>query len=162
MLQVTLAKDHTKWNFDALLELIEGPLLNHKRMEEAIKVSRFTRKIMSFFLPFNHRFSDLPRIKVCRSAFVRLPNNLNALSQANDRWVRLGCSFLTTLMASPDGLRFLAEDEFLKQIVKSFTQLDPVIASLLYHTFMIDMTVPSSTALKIQIPSFQRRGCLRR
>jgi rapamycin-insensitive companion of mTOR len=60
-----LTKDHTKWNFDTLLDLIEGPLLNPKRMEEAIKVSRFTRRLTSFFHPFSHRFSDLPRGKVC-------------------------------------------------------------------------------------------------
>jgi len=60
-----LTKDHTKWNFDSLLDLIEGPLLNPKRMEEAIKVSRFIRRLTSFFHPFSHRFSDLPGGKVC-------------------------------------------------------------------------------------------------
>lgn len=45
----------------------------------------------------------------------------------NTRWVRLGCSLLTTLLASPDGIRFLAsEDDLLKQLVKCFAQLDPV------------------------------------
>lgn len=63
--QVMLTKDHTKWNFDTLLDLIEGPLLNPKRMEEAIKVSRFIRRLTSFFHPFSHRFSVLPRAKVC-------------------------------------------------------------------------------------------------
>ena len=38
--QVMLTKDHTKWNFDTLQELVEGPLHNPKRMEEAIKVLR--------------------------------------------------------------------------------------------------------------------------
>ncbi|KAG9315833.1 Rapamycin-insensitive companion of mTOR, N-term-domain-containing protein [Chiua virens] len=106
--QVMLTKDNTKWNFDMLQELIDGPLLNPKRLEEAIKVSRFMRRLISFFHPFSHRFSDLPR------------------RQPNFRWVRLGCNLLTTLLASPDGVRFLmAEDEFLNQIVKSFAQLDP-------------------------------------
>lgn len=59
-----LTKDSTKWNFDALQELVEGPLQNSKRMEEAIKVSRYMRKLMSFFHPFNHRFSDLQRTTV--------------------------------------------------------------------------------------------------
>jgi large subunit ribosomal protein L17e len=59
-----LTKDYNKWSFDTLQELIEGPLLNPKRMEEAIKVSRFIRRLMSFFHPFNHRFSDMPRVKV--------------------------------------------------------------------------------------------------
>jgi rapamycin-insensitive companion of mTOR len=59
-----LTKDYTKWSFDSLQELIEGPLLNPKRMEEAIKVSRFIRRLMTFFHPFSHRFSDMPRVKV--------------------------------------------------------------------------------------------------
>lgn len=59
-----LTKDHTKWNYEMLQELIEGPLLNPKRMEEAVKVSRFIRRLMSFYHPFSHRFSDMERNKV--------------------------------------------------------------------------------------------------
>ena len=82
--------------------------MNPKRMEEAIKVSRYPRKLMSFFHPFSHRFSDLAKTKY------------------NTRWVRLGCLFLNALLSSADGIRFLQEDDFLNQIVKSFAQLDPV------------------------------------
>ena len=121
-----LTKDYMKWGFDMLQELIEGPLLNPKRMEEAIKVSRFIRRLMSFFHPFSHRFSDMPRIKVhcrlcCQTILVLI------FHKSNIKWVRLGCSLMTTLIASPDGVRYLAtEDQFLAQIVKSFAQLDPV------------------------------------
>jgi hypothetical protein len=59
-----LTKDHTKWNFEVLHDLIEGPLLNPKRMEEAIKVSRFIRRLLAFFHPFSHRFSDMENDKV--------------------------------------------------------------------------------------------------
>lgn len=62
--QVILTKDHTKWNFDTLSEFVEGPLLNAKRMEEAIKVSKFMRRLMSFFYPFQHRFSDIKKLPV--------------------------------------------------------------------------------------------------
>ncbi|KAF8627432.1 hypothetical protein AX17_006246 [Amanita inopinata Kibby_2008] len=106
--QVMITKDYTKWNYDTLLEIIEGPLLNHKRLEEAIRVSRFIRRLMTFFHPFNHRFSDITK------------------SQATVKWVRLGCSLLNTLMKSPEGVRYLSvEDHFLMQIVKGFAQLDP-------------------------------------
>ena len=40
--------------------------------------------------------------------------------------MKLGCSLLNALLASSDGLKFLADDDFLNQIVKSFAQLDPV------------------------------------
>ncbi|KAL4073251.1 Rapamycin-insensitive companion of mTOR, N-term-domain-containing protein [Scleroderma yunnanense] len=106
--QIMITKDSTKWSFEVLQELVEGPFLNPKRLEEAIKVGRFMRRLMAFFHPFSHRFSDMPK------------------KQQNLRWVRLGCSLLTTLLASPDGVRFLLiEDDFLKQIIKSFAQLDP-------------------------------------
>ena len=101
-------KDQTKWNFDTLQDLLEGPFLNPKRMEETIKASRYIRKLMSFFHPFSHRFSDLTKTK------------------SSIRWVRLGCLFVSALLASPDGIRFLQEDDFLNQIVKCFAQLDPV------------------------------------
>ena len=60
-----VTKDHTKWNFDTLQDLLEGPLLNPKRMEEAIKVSKYIKRLLSFYHPFSHRFSDMPRNKVC-------------------------------------------------------------------------------------------------
>ncbi|KAJ7095819.1 Rapamycin-insensitive companion of mTOR, N-term-domain-containing protein [Mycena belliarum] len=109
--QVMLTKDYTVWKFDVLQELIEGPLLNPKRLEEAIKVSRFIRRLLSFFHPFGSgstKFCDLPRTKTTL------------------KWVKLGCSLLTTLTASADGVRYLStEDPFLSQIMKSFAQLDP-------------------------------------
>ncbi|KAJ7644182.1 Rapamycin-insensitive companion of mTOR, N-term-domain-containing protein [Roridomyces roridus] len=113
--QVIVTKDYNVWKFDLLQELIEGPLLNPKRLEEAIKVSRFMRRLMVFFHPFGSgmRFCELPKTK------------------ANHRWLKLGCSLLTTLTASPDGVRYLStEDPFLPQIMKCFAQLDPSNAAL--------------------------------
>lgn len=68
--QVPVTKDHTKWNYDALQDLIEGPLLNPKRMEEAIKVIKIVKKLMQFYYPFNHKFSDLAKTKVCMQFIV--------------------------------------------------------------------------------------------
>ncbi|KAF8578071.1 hypothetical protein K439DRAFT_1395907 [Ramaria rubella] len=105
--QVMLTKDQTKWNFEILTDLIEGPLLNPKRQEEAFKVSKWGKRLMWFFHPYNHRFADLPKTK------------------SNLRWVRLGCTLLVTLLSNADGQRFLSEDPFLLQIVGCFAQLDP-------------------------------------
>lgn len=60
-----ITKDSTKWSFEVLQELVEGPFLNPKRLEEAIKVGRFMRRLMAFFHPFSHRFSDMPKKQVC-------------------------------------------------------------------------------------------------
>ncbi|KAF7968454.1 hypothetical protein HWV62_30535 [Athelia sp. TMB] len=106
--QVMLTNNNSKWNFEVLQDLIEGPLLHPKRMEEAIKVGRFIRRLLAFFHPFSHRFSDMDNNK------------------ANQRWVKLGCSLMSTLMSSSEGVRFLStEDLLLKQLTKSFAQLDP-------------------------------------
>ncbi|KAF8645235.1 hypothetical protein AX16_008062 [Volvariella volvacea WC 439] len=106
--QLMVTKDYTKWNVELLQELVDGPLLHHRRMEEALKVNRFIRRLMGFFYPFSHRFSDLPRYK------------------SNTKWVKLGCSLLTTLLSTTDGVRYLStEDQFLMQITRCFAQLDP-------------------------------------
>lgn len=106
--QVMSTKDPTKWDYEALQAFIEGPLLVPKRMEEAIKASRFIRRLMSFYLPFSHQFSDMKRTK------------------ASSRWVKLGCTLMSTLMATPEGVKYLlVEDQFLSQIRRSFAQLDP-------------------------------------
>ena len=47
--------------------------------------------------------------------------------QLTVKWVKIGCSLLSTLLANPDGVKYLAsEDEFLPQLFKGFSQLDPV------------------------------------
>ena len=102
-------RDYTRWNYEPLLDLIEGPFLNPKRLEEVIKLSKFIKRLMSFFHPLSHRFSEVKKTK------------------ANLKWVKLGCTLITTLIANPDGLKFLEkEDELLPQISKCFAQLEPV------------------------------------
>ncbi|PCH40022.1 hypothetical protein WOLCODRAFT_136614 [Wolfiporia cocos MD-104 SS10] len=110
--QVMVTKDQTKWNYDVLLDLIEGPLtVNPKRMEEAIRVSKWMKRLVSFYHPFSHRFCDLARTKV------------------NIRWIKLGCLLMNALISSTEGIRFLTEDDLLSQLVKSFAQLDPFNAT---------------------------------
>jgi large subunit ribosomal protein L17e len=66
--QVLYTKDHTKWNFDLLMEIVEGPLLNPKRLEEVFRVSKFGRRLLSFFHPLNRRFSDIKKTRVRSSS----------------------------------------------------------------------------------------------
>ncbi|KAF8755179.1 Rapamycin-insensitive companion of mTOR, domain 5 [Rhizoctonia solani] len=116
--QVMLHKEAIKWNLDSLTELIEGPLLNPKRFEEAMKVSRFGRKLMSFFYPNSKAFSEMKNTK------------------SNARYIKLGCTLMTTLISTPDGQRYLmTEDTLLKQIVECLEQIDPKLKvfNCLYH-----------------------------
>lgn len=48
------------------METIQGPLLNPRRLEEALKASKFGRRLLGFFQPLNLRFSAIKRTKVRR------------------------------------------------------------------------------------------------
>jgi rapamycin-insensitive companion of mTOR len=61
---VLSSKDHTKWNFETLTVLLEGPLLSPKRLEEATRGSKFIRRVVHFFYPFNYKYSDMSNTKV--------------------------------------------------------------------------------------------------
>lgn len=44
------------------------------------------------------------------------------------KFVKLACTTITTLLANPDGVRYLLEDKLLRQIAECLIQLDPVSA----------------------------------
>lgn len=62
--QVLSTKDHTKWNYDMILELLEGPLLNPKRLDESMRATKFMRRLLGFYHPFACRFSDIRKSRV--------------------------------------------------------------------------------------------------
>ena len=63
VVQVMQTKDFTKWNYEALQDVVDGLMYNQKRLEEVIK-ARFIRRLMAFFSPFSHRFSDIRKNRV--------------------------------------------------------------------------------------------------
>ncbi|TIB81103.1 hypothetical protein E3Q22_01432 [Wallemia mellicola] len=109
--QVLVTKDNVRWNYDIVNDLLEGPLLNPRRLEEAFKNTKLIKRLMSFYHPFNLRFSNTKKTK------------------PNMRWVRLGCQLVTTFLTSEEGRRYLAEDKLLRQLSDCFSQLDPLHAS---------------------------------
>jgi len=62
--QVLLDRSHIRWNYEIIIDLVEGPLLNPKRLDEAIKATKFVRRLFSFLHPFNNRFSTIKRTRV--------------------------------------------------------------------------------------------------
>lgn len=105
--QVLNHTSYIKWKWDVILGLIEGPLTNAKRLDEAIKSSKFMKRVAGFYRPFKHRFSD-----------VR--NN-----QFNQRYVRYGCALIKTLLQTQVGVQYLAESKLLRQIAECLAQVDP-------------------------------------
>ncbi|KAF8305657.1 hypothetical protein DL93DRAFT_2172481 [Clavulina sp. PMI_390] len=108
--QVMSQTSHTKWNFETLTALVEGPLLNPKRLEEALKGTRFGKKLMPFFWPRSGKFATLEK------------------TPENAKWIQFACSWITVLVTSRDGagIRFLgAEDALIPQLASCFAELLP-------------------------------------
>ncbi|BFZ59731.1 hypothetical protein YB2330_000747 [Saitoella coloradoensis] len=106
--QVPSTKNFTKWNWDTLLELVQGPLRNPKRLEESIRASHLMRRLISFFKPFKFRYSNMKKTK------------------PNQRYTTFGCALLKTLLSNQEGIRYLTESKLVKQIAECLSQLEPV------------------------------------
>ncbi|KAK9419272.1 putative Rapamycin-insensitive companion of mTOR, N-term-domain-containing protein [Seiridium unicorne] len=96
-----------KWNWDVVLRIIEGPLTNGKRLEEAIKASKFVKRIMSFYRPFKYRFSGTKS------------------HRNSQKYIRVGCALMHTLLQTPEGRRYLADNKLLRQLAECLAQCDP-------------------------------------
>lgn len=103
--KVLQTKDYSVWNWNILSELIEGPLVNPKRIEVLARTTKFFRRLLVFYRPMRYRFSKVKQ-------GTRLAT----------RYIQVGCEFFKTLTATAEGLKILLDD----------TKLIPQIASLLY------------------------------
>ncbi|SCU95116.1 LAME_0F10792g1_1 [Lachancea meyersii CBS 8951] len=103
--RVLQTKDFSLWNWGILLDLIEGPLLSPKRLEDLAKTTKFFRRLLVFYRPMRYRFSKI-----------------NRNSRLAGRCVHVGCNLIKTLTSTAEGIRILNDD----------TKLLPQIASLLF------------------------------
>ncbi|KAI8634900.1 Rapamycin-insensitive companion of mTOR, N-term-domain-containing protein [Xylariaceae sp. FL1651] len=76
----------TKWKWEIVLRIIEGPLTNGKRLEEAIKASKFIKRVVGFYRPFKYRFSEVPN------------------TRTTQKYVRVGCALMHTLLQTAEGI----------------------------------------------------------
>jgi rapamycin-insensitive companion of mTOR len=104
--QVLNTVNWIKWKWDLILRIIEGPLTNPKRLDEALKGSKFMKRLVGFYRPFKYRFSTIPNTK------------------PNQRYIRAGCALLRTLLQTPEGTKYLAENKLLRQIAECLAQVD--------------------------------------
>ncbi|PGG99617.1 hypothetical protein AJ79_08477 [Helicocarpus griseus UAMH5409] len=95
-----------KWKWDLIHNIIEGPLTNPKRLDEAIRGSKFMKRLMGFYRPFKSRFSIIRN------------------SKPNQRYVRTGCALMRTLLQTTEGTKYLAENKLLRQIAECLAQVD--------------------------------------
>ena len=105
--QVINHSSYLKWKWDLLSGLIEGPLTNPKRLDEAIKTAKFMKRVVGFYRPFKQRFCNVRN------------------TRPNQRYVRTGCALIKTLMQTSLGMQYLAESKLLRQIAECLAQIDP-------------------------------------
>lgn len=105
---VLSSSNYLKWNWEIVLKLIEGPLTIGKRVEDAAKASKFMKRLMGFYRPFKYRFAD---VKSTRNT---------------QKYVRVGCALMHTLLQSNQGIDYLANNKVLRQIAECLAQCDPV------------------------------------
>jgi hypothetical protein len=98
--------NYIKWKWDLIHRIVEGPLTNPKRLDEAIKGSKFMKRLIGFYRPFKYRFSMVPNTK------------------PNQRYIRTGCALMRTLVQVPEGTKYLAENKFLRQAAECLAQVD--------------------------------------
>ncbi|KAI4144916.1 MAG: hypothetical protein LQ340_006494 [Diploschistes diacapsis] len=103
--QVIAHAGYQKWRWDLILDIIEGPLQNPKRLEEAMS-TKFLDRIVGFYRPFKFRFSDAKNTK------------------PNQRYVRAGCALMKSLLRTSQGVDFLAANKCIRQIAECLAQLD--------------------------------------
>ena len=104
--QVLTSVNYLKWKWDLINDLIEGPLLNPRRLEEAIKATKFLKRLTAFYRPFKYRFSDVKNTK------------------PNQRYVRIGCALMKTLLQNQEGILYLSENKLLRQVAECVAQVD--------------------------------------
>ncbi|UZJ53770.1 hypothetical protein CBS101457_003090 [Exobasidium rhododendri] len=112
------AKDYTKWNIDVLIHIFEAIAGNPKRLEETIRSSKIIKRVLAFYHPFTLQYAAVP-------------NNVKT-----QRYTKLGCVMLSTLLSYPDGIRTLAEDKLLKEIRESL-ETDMISSTRTHDTLTI-------------------------
>jgi hypothetical protein len=104
--QVLNTVNFTKWRWDLIQNIIDGPLLNAKRLDEAMKATKFIHRLLGFYRPFKYRFSEVKNTK------------------PNQRYVRAGRALLRSLLHNPEGVKYLSDSKFIRQVAECLSHFD--------------------------------------
>ena len=96
----------SKWRWDIIQNSIDGPMLNPKRLDEAIKVTKYVHRLLNFFRPFRYRFSDVKNTK------------------PNQRYVKAGASLMRTLLKTKEGAAYLGDSKTVRQLAECLSHFD--------------------------------------
>jgi len=96
--QVLSSKDYTRWKWDIISDLIEGPLNNPTLAIFACSKTKFVKRILSFLKPSKRLFCKL------------------SWSQGHLKYVRTACQLLELLVSTEPGTEFLKDTKLLPEI----------------------------------------------
>ncbi len=65
------------------------------------------KRMMSFYRPFKYKFSEVKS------------------SRNSQKYVRVGCALMHSLLQTPEGTKYLADSKLLRQIAECLAQVDP-------------------------------------
>lgn len=106
------SSNYMKWNWEVIMKIIDGPLQIGKRLDEAVKASKFMKRIMSFYRPFKYKFAEVKN------------------TRNTQKYIKAGCALMHALLQSQEGIKFLADSKLLRQIAECLAQCDPVSGQL--------------------------------
>jgi rapamycin-insensitive companion of mTOR len=104
--QVLSTATWQKWNWSVIQTIISGPMANPKRLDEALKSTKFVQRIGNFYRPFKMRFSEIKNTK------------------PNQRYVKAGVTFISTLLQNSDGVKYLMESKLIRQLAECLSIYD--------------------------------------
>lgn len=104
--QVLNSTNWAKWNWTIVTSIIDGPLLNPKRLDEALKSTKFVHRLFNFYRPFKYRFSGIKNTK------------------PNQRYVKAGCNLMRSLLQNPEGVKYLLESKLIRQLAECLSHFD--------------------------------------
>ncbi|KAF9560454.1 hypothetical protein EC968_006211 [Mortierella alpina] len=105
---VLSTKDVSKWRWNLILEIIQGPMLSPRRLDEAIRGTKFSKRLLAFYRPLNHRYSNQPA------------------NESHQTYTKIGCALFETLANTVEGAKYLSQNKILRLIADGLAQLDPM------------------------------------
>ncbi|KAG0239686.1 hypothetical protein BGW41_007569 [Actinomortierella wolfii] len=104
---VLQTKEPKNWRWPKILEIIQGPLLNPRRLDDAVRGTKFMKRLLAFYRPLNRRYSS-------------------EKEEGKHSFTSIGCTLFNSLAMTAEGTKFLMHNKILRLIADGLSQLVPV------------------------------------
>ncbi|KAG0237035.1 hypothetical protein BGW42_001928 [Actinomortierella wolfii] len=111
---VLQTKEPKNWRWPKILEIIQGPLLNPRRLDDAVRGTKFMKRLLAFYRPLNRRYSS-------------------EKEEGKHSFTSIGCTLFNSLAMTAEGTKFLMHNKILRLIADGLSQLVPFKIFDLYY-----------------------------